>query len=267
MYKCLKCENVEFKSYTLLSRHMIRTHGISRDQFFIDFYLNGIHPLCKCGCNQKTKWSCQLKSFRNFCRGHQSRVHNNWGHNKIAIERSSKTRRQQYKSGDRKVWNDGLTVNDQRVKENVKKCTDAINSNPNELIRRSILMTCNRLNGTIPTLCGRDHSQWKGGSSSINILVRSRVKLYKEWKYPILCRDGFKCIKCGSNNNLHIHHDKELMCEIIKKHILDDEPKTFEMKDAIANAVVDYHINNNVSGITLCGACHNELHPSLNFNC
>ena len=33
----------------------------------------------------------------------------------------------------------------------------------------------------------------------------------------------------------------------------------------IADAVVDYHINNHVSGITLCGRCHEEKHPSLNF--
>ncbi len=72
--------------------------------------------------------------------------------------------------------------------------------------------------------------------------------------------------ECGKNKNLHVHHNKEQMSEIIQKHLVDDmKPKTFEEKEMIADAVVDYHINNHVSGITLCGKCHNEIHPSLNF--
>ena len=50
-----------------------------------------------------------MKGFRDYCQGHQSRVKNNWGHNQSAIDKSSETRRQQYASGERKVWCDGLT--------------------------------------------------------------------------------------------------------------------------------------------------------------
>jgi hypothetical protein len=33
----------------------------------------------------------------------------------------------------------------------------------------------------------------------------------------------------------------------------------------VASKIVDYHVNEEVSGITLCKGCHNKLHPSLNF--
>ena len=107
-YECKICSK-SFKDYNGLSRHSSRSHQISTEQCYIDYNLHGIWPLCKCGCNQQTKYSYQLKGFRDYCQGHQSRVKNNWGHNQSAIDKSSETRRQQYASGERKVWCDGLT--------------------------------------------------------------------------------------------------------------------------------------------------------------
>lgn len=123
-----------------------------------------------------------------------------------------------------------------------------------------------RTEGKIVPLYGKNHSRWNGGTSSISMIVYNDHRLYKDWKYPILVRDGFKCIKCGETTDLHVHHDKELMCEIIKKHMVDGiEDMSFELKETIADKVVDYHINNQVSGITLCRKCHGDIHPSLNF--
>jgi hypothetical protein len=244
---------------------MHRTHEVSPDQFYVDYYLNGIWPTCKCGCGEKVVWSYTKKAFCDLKHGHYSRIHNNWGHNQVAIDKSSETRRRQFSNGERTVWNNGLTMDDPRVKNNIDILTEFTRT-PNERKVRSDRMRKGRLDGTVPTLHGADHSQWKGGVSEINVLARARVKLYKEWKYPILIRDGFKCVECGETMNLHVHHDKEQMCEIVAKHLVDDmKPKTFEEKEFIADAVVDYHINNKVSGITLCGKCHEEKHPSLNF--
>jgi hypothetical protein len=227
--------------------------------------MNGVWPLCKCGCGEKVKWTYQLKSFRDYCQGHQSRIKNNWGHNQSAIDKSSETRRKQYATGERHTWNDGLTVSDPRVKNNIDILTEFTRTPEERKVRSERMQRC-RLDGTVPTLHGSQHSQWKGGASSINVLVRARAKLYKEWKYPILIRNGFKCVECGSTTKLHVHHDKESMSEIIAKHLVDDmKPKTFEEKEMIADAVVDYHIANHVSGVTLCGKCHEEKHPSLNF--
>jgi hypothetical protein len=228
--------------------------------------LNGVWPLCKCGCQEKTKYSYELKRFREYKQGHIARIKNNWGHNRSAIEKSSETRRKQFMSGKRKVWNDGLTMDDPRVANNILKFKESINSNPAELKRRSDLMSENRKNGVIPTLYGKESSQWKGGISEVGGIARNDKRLYDEWKYPILIRDGFKCVMCGSSDKLHIHHDKETMSDIVKKHMPDIEDIIdFELKKLIAAKIVDYHINNPVSAITLCSECHNNLHPSLNF--
>jgi hypothetical protein len=264
MYKCKQCEK-EFEEYGTLALHRGRIHKIMSEQTYIDYKLNGKHPICKCGCKNKTKWSYTLKGFRDYCQGHQSRVKNNWGHNNKAINNSSKTRREQYASGDRKVWNDGLTKEtDCRVELNGAATSEAFTRERKK--RYSGIMKKNRLNGIVPTLYGKDHSQWKGGVSEINVIARSDKRLYVEWKYPILVRDGFKCVKCGDSKDLHIHHDKEPMCEIVQKHMPDAETIVdFEFKKLVASKIVDYHVNEEVSGITLCKGCHNKLHPSLNF--
>ena len=264
-YNCKKC-NVEFSTYDKLRRHNAKKHKINSYQFYVDFNLDGTWPTCKCGCNEKVVWSRQLKGFRDFVAGHQSRIHNNWGHNQKAIDKSSETRRKQFESGERQVWNDGLTIEDERVKNNIEKSTKSINSNPTELKRRSDRMSELRLNGIIPTLYGPDSSQWKGGISEVNNIARSDKRLYDEWKYPILIRDGFKCSECCNNQNLHIHHNKETMSEIVRKHVVDKGiVMDFDLKKSIAEKIVDYHIKNKVSGITLCDKCHEKYHPSLNF--
>ena len=99
-YKCSKCEK-SFESYDTLRRHVGRVHKISSVDFRVEYLLDGKHPTCKCGCGQKVKWSHGTKNFREYIQGHQSRVHNNWGHNQSAIEKSAETRRKQFASGER----------------------------------------------------------------------------------------------------------------------------------------------------------------------
>ena len=264
MYECKQCEK-KFDNYTSLSRHMGLTHKSDTIQFYVDYHLNGVWPVCKCGCGTKVKWSWQLKSFRDYNAGHQSRVHNNWGNNPKAIEASAETRRRQYVSGERVQWNKGLTKEDnESVRLNgelrSKAYTPVVKNEYADRMRQ------NRMDGTIPTLRGEDHPNWKGGTSAISAMIYSDSKLYKGWKRPILVRDGFRCTECGSGVNLHVHHDKEMLCEIIKEHVGNGIDTTnFNLKRTIADAVVDYHINNHVPGITLCSKCHEEKHPSLNF--
>ena len=268
-FKCKLCDK-QYNNYNSLVKHANRTHKLERRQFYVDYYLNGIWPLCGCGCGKQTKWSYADKKFREFAGvGHLNRVRNNWGDNKIAQEKSAETRRKQYASGERKTWCDGLSIeSDDRIKklaENVKK---TINSNPREIKRRSESMSIMRKDGTIPTLYREKSSQWKGGVSSIQQIARNDKRLYDLWKYPILVRDVFKCTTCDNTKDLHVHHDGETFSEIIKKVMtLDDYEKIddFEIKKLITDKVIDYHIEKNVSGITLCKDCHNNFHPSLNF--
>ena len=56
------------------------------------------------------------------------------------------------------------------------------------------------------------------------------------------------------------------MSEIVRKHVVDKGiVMDFDLKKSIAEKIVDYHIKNKVSGITLCDKCHEKYHPSLNF--
>jgi len=201
---------------------------------------------CKCGCGDtvKNEWS----------KGHYSRVHNNWGHNPTAIENSAKTRREQFKNGERTVWNDGLTIEDERVANNGKQVSKAFTQDRKD--RYSKIMKKNRLDGTVPTLYGKDSSQWQGGTSPLSARVYASNRLYSDWKFPILKKAEFKCEECGDNKNLHVHHDKERMADILKSFVKDENP---------VEKVVDYHIYSKVSGVVLCKTHHKEQHPSLNI--
>ncbi len=202
---------------------------------------------CKCGCGDtvKNEWS----------KGHYSRVHNNWGHNSKSIENSAKTRREQFKNGERTVWNDGLTIEDERVKENCKNLVKWNTSNKAKKVKSSN-MKKQWKSGNLKVLYGKDSSQWQGGTSPLSARVYASNKLYKEWKYPILKKAGFKCKECGSSKDLHIHHNKEMMNEILKK---------FTGKSNPVKKVVDYHVHNKISGVVLCYKHHKKQHPSLNF--
>lgn len=263
MFKCKLC-NDEYKSYNSLATHVRRTHKLDRRQFYVDYYLNGIWPTCECGCGEKTKWSPTEKKFREFSGvGHLNRVRNNWGHNKAAIDKSSDTRRKQFAAGERKMWSEGLTLETSPLLQSAAKklserYTDDIKKEYSE--RMSVM----RKDGTIPTLYREKSSQWKGGVSSIQNVARNNPRLYSEWKYPILIRDQFKCQRCPETTNLHIHHDAETFSEIIKKVMTIDDYENiddYSRKVLISDKIVDYHVKNNVSGMTLCNKCHQELHP------
>jgi hypothetical protein len=82
-----------------------------------------------------------------------------------------------------------------------------------------------------------------------------------------MIRDGFKCVKCGSTNDLQVHHDKETMAKIVRVFVPPTTPENlpFEEKQKLTEQIIDYHVKNLVSGVTLCHDCHSKLHPSLNF--
>jgi len=107
MKKCYYCSK-EFKNKNGLLTHVVRIHKVDRLEYRVLTEYNSVWPTCKCGCGEKVNWSGELKSFCDYKRGHISRIHNNWGHNKKAIENSTETRRKQFKNGEREVWNKGI---------------------------------------------------------------------------------------------------------------------------------------------------------------
>lgn len=262
MLHCKYCQK-ELETIDSLRIHSAKIHKLSSQQVYDTYFLEGDRPKCKCGCGNDVPFNTLQKGYKEWIRGHISKVNNNWGHNKTAIENSVKTRRERFETGDIQVWNVGLTKEtDDRVKQNGIGRKLAFNDIiKNEYADR---MRKKRLDGTIPTRWGKEAANWKGGTSSINNLVRVNKRLYDEWIYPILCRDEFKCVKCGSNQKLEVHHNKEMMSEIIAKYVDKNCEYTFDEKRKIMNKVIDYHISNEVDGETLCKICHSELHPSYN---
>jgi hypothetical protein len=263
MHICKHC-NTEFKTLDQLRRHTGRIHKINAQQLYNEVVLNNNIPKCKCGCGETTSFISFTHGYKEWMRGHISRIENNWGHNQRAIDNSHKTRKEQFDNGERTVWNIGLTKEtDIRVKLNSDAVSNSFNTD--RKLEYSKRMSMYRLDGTIPTKWGIKSANWKGGTSSINNLVRANKRLYTKWIYPILKRDEFKCTKCGSIKELEVHHNKEVMSEIIAKYVNKSKDYTFDKKREIMNMVIDYHISNDISGETLCKSCHCKLHPSYNI--
>lgn len=62
-----------------------------------------------------------------------------------------------------------------------------------------------------------------------------RTGEYKAWRNSILNRDNYRCTKCGSRKNLHVHHINP---------VARNPRKSTDMEN----------------GITLCSRCHKKEH-------
>lgn len=125
MIVCKECDR-EFESLDSLRRHRSQKHNINAEQTYVDCVLDGVEPKCKCGCGQKPKYLGVYAGYRDYIRGHAARINNNWGHNPEAIKKSHDTQRKMHSDGTLKMWNDGLTIEDPRVRDNI----DKVMSNP-----------------------------------------------------------------------------------------------------------------------------------------
>lgn len=123
MYKCWICEK-EFTEYDGLRRHCGRIHKIHSSEVHVALNLNGVWPICACGCEKELNWT--NLGFKKYIRGHQSRIINNWGHNETAKIKSKITQKKMYNSGELIVWNKGLTIEDPRVYKYVKNVNKKI---------------------------------------------------------------------------------------------------------------------------------------------
>jgi len=160
MYKCKLCER-NFDNYESLRKHNGRIHKIKSEDFYIEFYLNGIHATCKCGCGEKVKFTGH--GFKEYKVGHIAKIKNNWGHNQKAIDKSSKTRRLQYANGERKVWNDGLTKETSHIVKLIGEMSKKEN-NPERILKISNTLKNKFLDGTLSNsginnpMFGKKHS-------------------------------------------------------------------------------------------------------------
>lgn len=102
---------------------------------------------------------------------------------------------------------------------------------------------------------GEAHYKWAGGMSKLAQSIRQMTE-YRKWMDAVKEKDGFRCVRCGANDNLESHH-KRTFAELLKAHHIagrDDARRCAELWD----------IDN---GETLCMTCHFEEHGrKLNEN-
>ena len=279
MFACPTCSS-QYSDIVSLSIHYRKTHKSTAQILYVALNCNGAEPSCKCGCGAAVKFLDITRGFRDFKAGHQSRVQNNFQTEKSRTN-SIATRRKMIESGSFKPfhmketgehWGKGLT---KETDERIRKMAEAV-SRPEESARRSERLRRNRLNGVVRTLYKEEHSQWKGGIAPLSAYCRANIRLYSEWKYPLLCAAGFKCSLCKAERDLEVHHDKEEFSEILHhfakvagwdglyySSLPDNDPAAIAMKDLISSAVATHHISNNVSGVVLCQGCHKAEHKRL----
>lgn len=272
--KCPSCE-VGFEKLISLSIHYRSTHKKPAKDLYVALYHNNTAPTCKCGCGQETKFLDIGRGFNKFIRGHAARVNNNFQTEKSKTN-SLNTRREMIKSGEWKPFHETATGEHWalgKTKETdprIAKMSEAILINPEERARRSNLFKELRKTGAVKILYGPDHSQWKGGMTSLAITCRANRRLYTEWKIPRLKLARFQCEQCLGKKNLEVHHNMESFSEImgrIAKELgwndgsaIAQTEASLALKTKISEAIADYHIQNNVSGIVLCEDCHNKAH-------
>lgn len=279
-YTCPFCRLYHNTALLGVSRHVNREHKgqYTTKQLYIDLFLEGKAPVCACGCGKTTKFLSIGAGFREFKQGHVARINNNYQTEKSKTN-SRNTIRKKIEAGEWThlpaiVWSKGLT---KETDERLRKKAEAVSSDPEKLRVLSERFKRLRAQGIIKPQKGPEHSQWKGGISSLNNLCRSYPRLYKEWKYPKLVEAGFKCAQCGNTKQLEVHHDGETFSSVLRKVAkehgwelsittkTETSERIEELKQRIKDGIVDYHVRENVSGRVLCVDCHTDLHDSYHF--
>ena len=259
MHHCTECDYGPATINTL-ARHYGRKHKLPTSKLHADLFHGGTEPTCKCGCGEVTMFLGAVKGFADWKRGHKNRIVNNWGHNKKAQAKSLETRRDMFASGELTTWNTGLTKEtDERVA--AYGMQQRKTETPQRREEKREMMKAHWEEGRIVPLAGPDHSQWAGGVSELQPLCRSH--LHKAWAYPKLRAANFKCTRCKSSEKLCVHHDGERFSPIMRRiaYAFGFEPDcSFDVKKAIAVAIVDYHLSHDVSGVVLCHGCHDLAH-------
>lgn len=248
---CPRC-NYSAKGSNALRVHASKSHSMSSEELYLTIQLDNIRPACKCGCGEHTKFNSFQRGYSDYAWGHVSRVKNNWGHNAAAKGNSLKKRRQEG-LWSKTPWNRGKRKeSDPRI----ARAADTMHQKHGP--RYSERMRQGRLNGTIQTLRGPHHPQWKGGTSILGSMCHADNQLYLQWKLPKLQAASFACSRCSSTESLHVHHDSIRMAEIIAVFRCQLPPGdlTHEQKLLVVRQVVDYHIEKHITGIVLCEKCH-----------
>ena len=69
--ECLMCGK-ECVDVEYLRRHVAKSHRSSTEEYVLRFELNGVLPICKCGCEQTVTWHQPSKRFNEYVHGHHA---------------------------------------------------------------------------------------------------------------------------------------------------------------------------------------------------
>lgn len=101
---------------------------------------------------------------------------------------------------------------------------------------------------------GENGSNWKGGKTKIQLLVRNSTN-YAKWRLSVFERDDFTCVKCGQKGGtLNADHYPKYFADLL------DEFKVKTITDA-NNCEELWCVDN---GRTLCISCHKKTE---NYGC
>jgi very-short-patch-repair endonuclease len=129
MSKCNIC-NQEFDSEIKLSKHIQHTHKLKKTEYLIQTKYDNNHPLCGCGCGQKTRYEPSQLDFCRFIKGHQSRLEGHWGDLKSEkrVKAISQTRKNKFSSGEYDYIKDSIKEarKDPKLGEKISKAVKGI---------------------------------------------------------------------------------------------------------------------------------------------
>jgi 5-methylcytosine-specific restriction endonuclease McrA len=108
-----------------------------------------------------------------------------------------------------------------------------------------------RVGSKRPTIRGENNSNWQGGVSKLQILIR-KSKTYLYWRKQIFERDNYVCqnVHCAKRGGLLTAH------HIVPLNMLLEQYNIKSMDEAVACQGL-WRLEN---GRTLCKDCHNKLH-------
>lgn len=142
---CKDCKK-EFDSFKKYQIHSTKVHKIDIGKLYVDTYLNGEWPLCKCGCGEKLIYYSSIK-FGEYIRGHKARVSGGF-YSEKGLQKSLETRKKRFASGEIVQWNKGKQyTTDQynailkgiQSEERREKISKALTGKPKSEAHREIL--------------------------------------------------------------------------------------------------------------------------------
>ena len=145
-FTCKECDR-EFDTFKGLQNHNSRIHKIVGAQTFVNFYLKGEWPICKCGCGNRLSYF-PTYGFGEYLQGHKARVSKGF-YSKEGLQKSLDTRRAKFASGELEQWNKGIPLEGEalekqriRAKDPVRrqKISKALTGKPKSEAHRKIML-------------------------------------------------------------------------------------------------------------------------------